>query len=208
MVDAFMQVCNVAPVPGETKVWQYITLFRRIFLIDCPGVVYSSNDSETDILLKGVVWDRIWFLCRSTRNHDMQYSTDSSGLLQLLPFSCMSEYLECFDSCGPFQQVRIENVKNPDDHVGAVLERAKKDHIQKTYDIEHWEDANDFLEQLARKVRQSASRNLLRNRFRPVAYQCIGYVFRSYQSAMKRFTVGICNGGSISYLPFNSTASF
>jgi nuclear GTP-binding protein len=48
-------------------------------------------------------------------------------------------------------QVRIENVKNPEDHVGAVLERAKKDHLQKTYDIEHWEDANDFLEQLARK---------------------------------------------------------
>lgn len=49
------KVCNVAPIPGETKVWQYITLFRRIFLIDCPGVVHASNDSETDIVLKGVV---------------------------------------------------------------------------------------------------------------------------------------------------------
>ena len=28
---------------------------RRIFLIDCPGVVYPSGDSETDIVLKGVV---------------------------------------------------------------------------------------------------------------------------------------------------------
>lgn len=28
---------------------------RRIFLIDCPGVVYPSEDSETDIVLKGVV---------------------------------------------------------------------------------------------------------------------------------------------------------
>lgn len=37
------------------KVWQYITLMRRIFLIDCPGVVYPSEDSETDIVLKGVV---------------------------------------------------------------------------------------------------------------------------------------------------------
>ena len=37
-----MQVCNVAPVPGETKVWQYITLMKRIFLIDCPGVVYNG----------------------------------------------------------------------------------------------------------------------------------------------------------------------
>jgi len=37
-----VQVCNVAPVPGETKVWQYITLMKRIFLIDCPGVVYNG----------------------------------------------------------------------------------------------------------------------------------------------------------------------
>jgi len=49
------KVCNVAPIPGETKVWQYITLFKRIFLIDCPGVVYPSGDSEAEIVLKGVV---------------------------------------------------------------------------------------------------------------------------------------------------------
>ena len=48
-------VCKVAPVPGETKVWQYISLTRRINLIDCPGVVYNSDDTETDIVLKGVV---------------------------------------------------------------------------------------------------------------------------------------------------------
>ncbi|KAK4771175.1 hypothetical protein SAY87_031707 [Trapa incisa] len=48
-------VCKVAPIPGETKVWQYITLTKRIFLIDCPGVVYQNKDSETDIVLKGVV---------------------------------------------------------------------------------------------------------------------------------------------------------
>ncbi|KAK4369154.1 hypothetical protein RND71_012946 [Anisodus tanguticus] len=48
-------VCKTAPIPGETKVWQYITLTKRIFLIDCPGVVYQNHDSETDIVLKGVV---------------------------------------------------------------------------------------------------------------------------------------------------------
>lgn len=48
-------VCKVAPIPGETKVWQYITLTKRIFLIDCPGVVYQNSDTETDIVLKGVV---------------------------------------------------------------------------------------------------------------------------------------------------------
>ncbi|KAH3745619.1 Nucleolar GTP-binding protein 2 [Pelomyxa schiedti] len=49
------KVCKVAPRAGETKVWQYITLMKRIFLIDCPGVIYPSQDSESDIVLKGVV---------------------------------------------------------------------------------------------------------------------------------------------------------
>merc|ERR1712000_188504 len=49
------KVCKVAPLPGETKVWQYITLFKRIFLIDCPGVVYPTGESEAEIVLKGVV---------------------------------------------------------------------------------------------------------------------------------------------------------
>ena len=31
------KVCNVAPIAGETKVWQYITLMKKIYLIDCPG---------------------------------------------------------------------------------------------------------------------------------------------------------------------------
>ena len=50
------RVCTVAPIPGETKVWQYITLMKRIYLIDCPGVVPpSQGDHEEDILLRGVV---------------------------------------------------------------------------------------------------------------------------------------------------------
>lgn len=50
------KVCTVAPLPGETKIWQYITLMKRIYLIDCPGVVPpNNNDSEEDILLRGVV---------------------------------------------------------------------------------------------------------------------------------------------------------
>lgn len=93
------KVCNVAPLAGETKVWQYITLMRRIFLIDCPGVVYPSEDSETDIVLKGVV--------------------------------------------------QVEKIKNPEEHIGAVLERAKPEYIQKTYRIPSWSNAEDFLEKLA-----------------------------------------------------------
>jgi nuclear GTP-binding protein len=49
-------VCKTAPIPGETKIWQYITLTRRIYLIDCPGVVPPNpSDSDTDLLLRGVV---------------------------------------------------------------------------------------------------------------------------------------------------------
>ncbi|KAK5891981.1 hypothetical protein CesoFtcFv8_012406 [Champsocephalus esox] len=93
------KVCNVAPLAGETKVWQYITLMRRIFLIDCPGVVYPSEDSESDIVLKGVV--------------------------------------------------QVEKIKVPEEHIGAVLERAKPEYIQKTYRIPTWNSAEDFLEKLA-----------------------------------------------------------
>ena len=48
------KVCKVAPIPGETKVWQYIRLTKRIHLIDCPGVVYPEGETEADKVLKGV----------------------------------------------------------------------------------------------------------------------------------------------------------
>lgn len=48
--------CKTAPVPGETRVWQYVALTRRIYLIDCPGVVYGNdNENEVELVLKGVV---------------------------------------------------------------------------------------------------------------------------------------------------------
>jgi nuclear GTP-binding protein len=65
-------VCKSAPIPGETKVWQYIHLTKRIYLIDCPGVVYSkeaANDMST--VLKGVV--------RSEKTQDPSYYV--SGIL-------------------------------------------------------------------------------------------------------------------------------
>ena len=50
------RVCSVAPVPGQTKVWQYVTLMKRIYLIDCPGVVPHSIDaSPTELVLKGAI---------------------------------------------------------------------------------------------------------------------------------------------------------
>ncbi|OAG31256.1 nuclear GTP-binding protein [Nematocida displodere] len=48
-------VCTVAPIPGQTKVWQYISLMKRIYLIDCPGIVPPADKNETAVVLKGVV---------------------------------------------------------------------------------------------------------------------------------------------------------
>ena len=48
--------CKVAPIPGETKIWQYVSLFKRVSLIDSPGVVVNTaGDTEVDSVLKGVV---------------------------------------------------------------------------------------------------------------------------------------------------------
>lgn len=50
------KVATIAPIPGETKVWQYVTLMKRIYLIDCPGIVpQNHHDSPEDLLLRGVV---------------------------------------------------------------------------------------------------------------------------------------------------------
>ncbi|KAJ3150880.1 GTPase required for pre-60S ribosomal subunit nuclear export and maturation [Geranomyces variabilis] len=95
------KVCTVAPVPGETKVWQYITLMRRIYLIDCPGVVHpNAEDSETDLVLRGIS--------------------------------------------------RIENLRGPEHHIPAILERVRPEYMRRTYGVRSWDDSVDFLSQVAR----------------------------------------------------------
>ena len=48
--------CKSAPIPGETRVWQYITLTKRIYLIDCPGVVYYHDGRDNvEVVLKGCI---------------------------------------------------------------------------------------------------------------------------------------------------------
>lgn len=46
-------VCSVAPIPGETKCYQYISLTKQINLIDSPGVV--PHISTDQAILKGAV---------------------------------------------------------------------------------------------------------------------------------------------------------
>jgi nuclear GTP-binding protein len=93
------KVCTVAPIPGETKIWQYITLMKRIFLIDCPGVVPpSTTDTEEDILLRGVVRvenvenpeqyiPAVLARCKPqhiARTYDIQSYKDSTEFLEIL----------------------------------------------------------------------------------------------------------------------------
>eukprot|EP01039_Chlorochromonas_danica_P007874 gene7874-8686_t len=48
--------CATAPIPGQTKVWQYVALTQKIHLIDSPGIVYDGEEQEEeDTVLKGVV---------------------------------------------------------------------------------------------------------------------------------------------------------
>lgn len=52
------KVCKAAPVPGETRVWQYVALTKKIYLLDCPGIVpATASDFAQDCakVLKGVV---------------------------------------------------------------------------------------------------------------------------------------------------------
>jgi nuclear GTP-binding protein len=74
---------------------------KRIFLIDCPGIVYPADDSETEIVLKGVV--------------------------------------------------RVENVPQPEQYIDELLNRVKHEYILKTYGIDEFSSADEFLEKLARK---------------------------------------------------------
>ncbi|CAJ2499776.1 Uu.00g026290.m01.CDS01 [Anthostomella pinea] len=96
------KVATVAPIPGETKIWQYVTLMKRIYLIDCPGVVPPNpNDKPEDILLRGVV--------------------------------------------------RIEKVDNPEQYIPRLMEKVKKHHLERTYELQGWTDHFHFLELLSRK---------------------------------------------------------
>lgn len=93
------KVCNVAPIPGETKVWQYVSLMKRIYLIDCPGVVPpSSQDTPTDLILRGVARvekvenpeQYIPALLKKVKKHHMERTyelggwNDSTEFLELL----------------------------------------------------------------------------------------------------------------------------
>ncbi len=115
--------CKAAPVPGETKVWQYVTLTKKIYMIDSPGVVYDVGDDEVSYTTL------LTLLVRAISNYclcSLQTETVLKGV------------------------VRSERLKDPCDFVAPMLARLNPKHVEKVYTIKSWEDDIDFLNQLAR----------------------------------------------------------
>jgi ribosome biogenesis GTPase A len=54
----------VAPIAGETKVWQYITLMKKVYLIDCPGVVPPGQETDEEKVMSSfdLCWGSVTFL--------------------------------------------------------------------------------------------------------------------------------------------------
>ncbi|KAJ0960636.1 hypothetical protein J5N97_001512, partial [Dioscorea zingiberensis] len=46
--------------------------------------------------------------------------------------------------------VRVENLEDASEHIGEVLKRVKKEHLQRAYKIKDWADEDDFLVQLCK----------------------------------------------------------
>ncbi|CAG8784562.1 14889_t:CDS:2, partial [Acaulospora colombiana] len=47
--------------------------------------------------------------------------------------------------------VRIENLKTPEEFIPRILERVRKEYLQRTYNVHEWDDYLDFLGQVAQK---------------------------------------------------------
>ncbi|VDL62735.1 unnamed protein product [Hymenolepis diminuta] len=132
------KVCNVAPIAGETKVWQYVTLLKSIYLIDCPGVVYPEGDTEADMVMKGVV--RVEYLSQP----DIYIP---EVLARVKPEFLQQRYgLPDFDpSCHPLSGESISGEKK------SINESGKP--ISKYSETSKWPvDPNLFLELVAKKT--------------------------------------------------------
>merc|ERR1712154_363013 len=82
---------------------QYVSLFDKFYLIDCPGTVYPRpGDTMVSAILRSVV--------------------------------------------------RVQNVENPEEYVREIIKRARKEYLQRMYEIEDWNNSFDFMAQIALKT--------------------------------------------------------
>lgn len=75
---------------------------KRIYLIDCPGVVYvNEGKNDIDVVLKGCI--------------------------------------------------RAEKIDDPAHYIASILKKSKPENLSRIYDVESWEDDEDFLKKIAEK---------------------------------------------------------
>jgi len=115
--------CKVAPIPGETKIWQYVTLMKRMYLIDCPGVVVDTSAS----------------VASADREDFKDFHGDASEVASVLRGVVRPERLENPEDYIPFVLQRVER-----QHVAACygIPKAGED---------TWRDTEHLLEIIAVK---------------------------------------------------------
>ncbi|KAF7698586.1 Nucleolar GTP-binding protein 2 [Cucumispora dikerogammari] len=117
------KVCSVAPIPGETKVWQYVAVSRFMYVIDCPGIVPIKDESKA--ILRGAV--RIEKLSEddlntATSDIFINYSEEIKKTY-MFEFSNKEEFIEIYGR--KYGKLTKGNVVNQD----AVLKIILKDFL-------------------------------------------------------------------------------
>jgi len=99
------EVCKTAQRPGETKVWQFVVLMKKLFLLDCPGFVHDeTRESEVETILNGV-----------TR---VEKLSDASIYIPTLLHRTRPEYLQ--------RAYQIRKWSNPEDFIFQLAARSGK----------------------------------------------------------------------------------
>jgi len=163
--------CRTAPVPGETKVWQYVTLTKRIFLIDAPGVVWAGTNQLRAPLLKGDMSAEAaaWAAMRGdeaekakeerqigqTEEERDSFRDNVTTAAELDQY----HYENVMDVALVLRGVlRPEYLEHPEKYIPAIIQRVRPEHLNRTYSLrpalypaERWSTADELLKAVALK---------------------------------------------------------
>lgn len=64
----------------------------------------------------------------------------------------------------------MEYVPDPDEHIGEILKRVKREYMARQYQITEWKDSEDFLTQVAVRSGKLLKVNYLGERMHKVAF--------------------------------------
>lgn len=94
------KTCTVGSTPGVTKAAQEIHLDKNVKLLDSPGIVFASDNKDSDVILRNCV--------------------------------------------------NIDNLPDPTEPVGIILERCNKQQLMEMYRLPNFNNSHEFLVALAR----------------------------------------------------------